>query len=94
MLTMPDLDLLVSVHRGMSQAHPEPPHVNVDLASAAAIGVAAAMTAIFRGQHCAPCGCAPLGHSGTGVSERPLWLFCTGSSNLMGLTASSSLVLV
>lgn len=41
------------------QAHPEPPHVNVDLASAAAIGVAAAMTAIFRGQHCAPCGCAP-----------------------------------
>lgn len=44
------------------QAHPDPPQV--DLASAAAIGVAAAMTAIFRGQ-CPPCGgCAPpLGHS-------------------------------
>jgi len=39
------------------QAHPDPPQV--DLASAAAIGVAAAMTAIFRGQ-CPPCGgCAP-----------------------------------
>ena len=47
--------------------------MNVDLASAAAIGVAAALNAMFpfRNQHCGPCGgCAPLGCSDSPPNDR------------------------